>query len=56
MILTAHAAVPGDQRPEHPDMYAVSIDEIATLLNMSKTAAGDRRQAADELIRSGYRG
>jgi hypothetical protein len=37
-------------------MYAVSIDEISTLLKISKSAAGDRRQAADELIRSGYRG
>ncbi|MFB7938307.1 DUF2637 domain-containing protein [Streptomyces sp. NPDC056049] len=56
MILTAHTELPADQRPAHPDMYAVSIDEIATQLNVSKTAAGDRRQAADALIRSGYRG
>ncbi|WP_236243623.1 hypothetical protein [Streptomyces sp. CC228A] len=56
MILTAHAEIPADQRPDHPDMYAVSLDEIATQLNISKSAAGDRRQAADELIRSGYRG
>ncbi|MEU3400647.1 hypothetical protein [Streptomyces filamentosus] len=52
----AHAALPDDQRPDHPDMYAVSLDEIAVLLNVGKTAAGERRQAADELIRSGYRG
>ncbi|MER5747167.1 DUF2637 domain-containing protein [Streptomyces sp. NPDC002225] len=56
MILNAHATLPTDQRPAHPDMYAVSIEEISALLNVSKTAAGDRRQAADELIRSGYRG
>ncbi|MFF8604098.1 DUF2637 domain-containing protein [Streptomyces sp. NPDC015232] len=56
MILNAHAALPADQRPADPDMYVVSIEEIATLLNISKTAAGDRRQAAAELIRSGYRG
>ncbi|MFB7341198.1 DUF2637 domain-containing protein [Streptomyces hydrogenans] len=56
MILSAHAGLPDDERPEQPDMYAVSLDEIASQLNISKTAAGDRRQAADELIRSGYRG
>ncbi|MEU8764604.1 DUF2637 domain-containing protein [Streptomyces sp. NPDC048659] len=56
LILAAHTALPADQRTDRPDMYAVSIDEIATLLGISKTSAGDRRQAANELITNGYTG
>ncbi|MFE0654183.1 DUF2637 domain-containing protein [Streptomyces sp. NPDC059534] len=56
MILTAHHALPADQRPATPDMYAVPLKDIENELNISHTVAGQRRQAAAELIATGYTG
>lgn len=56
MILAAHAALPADQRPERPDMYAVSLEHAGAALGVSRTVAGERRQAAMDLIDAGYTG
>ncbi|MCX4871077.1 MULTISPECIES: DUF2637 domain-containing protein [unclassified Streptomyces] len=56
MILAAHAALPADQRPEAPDMYAVSLEQVGEAIGVSQTVAGQRRQAAADLIADGYTG
>ncbi|MFF5938986.1 DUF2637 domain-containing protein [Streptomyces sp. NPDC012508] len=56
MILAAHAALPADQRPVQPDMYIVSLEEVGEALGVARTAAGERRQAAYDLILGGYTG
>ncbi|MBT2611437.1 hypothetical protein J7I97_25055 [Streptomyces sp. ISL-87] len=56
MILAAHAALPAAQRPERPDMYAVTLEVVGEALGVSRTVAGERRQAAADLIAGGYTG
>ncbi|MFE7268394.1 DUF2637 domain-containing protein [Streptomyces sp. NPDC057592] len=56
MILAAHAALPADQRPEVPDMYAVSLEQVSEAIGVGQTVAGQRRQAAADLIAGGYTG
>ncbi|MEV6332276.1 DUF2637 domain-containing protein [Streptomyces sp. NPDC051909] len=56
MILAAHAALPDDQRPAVPDMYAVSLEEVGEEIGVSRTVASERRQAAADLIAGGYAG
>ncbi|MDX2295877.1 MULTISPECIES: DUF2637 domain-containing protein [Streptomyces] len=56
LILAAHHALPADQRPASPDMYAVSLETVQEALGVSHTVAGQRRQAAADLIASGYAG
>ncbi|MFF3934114.1 DUF2637 domain-containing protein [Streptomyces hirsutus] len=56
MILAAHRALPEHERPVEPDMYAVSLEEIGSVLNVARTAASERRQAAADLIKHGYTG
>ncbi|MGW9452441.1 DUF2637 domain-containing protein [Streptomyces sp. NPDC055632] len=56
MILAAHRALPEYERPTEPDMYAVSLEEIGSALNVGRTAAGERRQGAMDLIKAGYTG
>ncbi|MFE5547282.1 DUF2637 domain-containing protein [Streptomyces sp. NPDC056534] len=56
MILTAHAALPADQRPAQPDMRIVPIKDVEEALGVSHTVAGQRRQAAADLIATGYTG
>ncbi|MFD3535980.1 DUF2637 domain-containing protein [Streptomyces sp. NPDC058664] len=56
MILAAHAALPVDERPETPDMYAVPIKDVEDVLGVSRTIAGQRRQEAADLIATGYTG
>ncbi|MFB7467096.1 DUF2637 domain-containing protein [Streptomyces sp. NPDC056224] len=56
MILAAWAAMPADQRPDRPDKHAVSLEDVGTALNVSRTVAGERRQAAADLIAAGYSG
>ncbi|MFD5110343.1 hypothetical protein [Streptomyces cinereoruber] len=56
MILAAHAVLPADQRPEHSDMYAVTLEQVGEAIGVSRTVAGDRRQAAADLIATGYTG
>ncbi|MFC8295584.1 hypothetical protein ACFUJ0_14240 [Streptomyces sp. NPDC057242] len=56
MILAAHRALPEYERPAEPDMYAVSLEEIGSALNVGRTAAGERRQGAMDLIKAGYTG
>ncbi|MGW4778457.1 DUF2637 domain-containing protein [Streptomyces filamentosus] len=54
LILAAHNSLPADQRPEAPDMYAVSLETVQEALGVSHTVAGQRRQAAADLIAAGY--
>ncbi|MDV5143238.1 DUF2637 domain-containing protein [Streptomyces sp. SBC-4] len=54
MILAAHHALPEHERPIEPDMYAVTLEEIGSVLNVARTAASERRQAAADLIKNGY--
>ncbi|MGV9693897.1 hypothetical protein ACWDUX_32900 [Streptomyces sp. NPDC003444] len=56
MILAAHAALPADQRPATPDMYAITLDQVGEAIGVSTTVAGQRRQAAADLIATGYTG
>ncbi|MGI5451405.1 DUF2637 domain-containing protein [Streptomyces sp. CA-243310] len=56
MILAAWNALPAEQRPERPDMYAVSLDEVGEALSVKQSVAGVRRQAAADLIAAGYTG
>ncbi|MFF8423367.1 DUF2637 domain-containing protein [Streptomyces sp. NPDC015680] len=56
MILAAHAALPADERPEAPDMYAVSLEAVSEAIGVGQTVAGQRRQAAADLIADGYTG
>ncbi|MGA5873968.1 hypothetical protein [Streptomyces cinereoruber] len=56
MILAAYRALPEDERPAEPEMYAVSLDEIGSVLNVGRTAASERRQGAMDLIKAGYTG
>ncbi|MEV8457567.1 hypothetical protein AB0467_33625 [Streptomyces sp. NPDC052095] len=56
MILAAHRALPERERPVEPDIYAVSLEEIGSVLNVARTAASERRQAAADLIKHGYTG
>ncbi|MDX2565005.1 DUF2637 domain-containing protein [Streptomyces sp. TX20-6-3] len=56
MILAAHHALPEYERPIEPDMYAVTLEDIGSALNVARTAASERRQAAADLIKSGYAG
>ncbi|MFF0561512.1 DUF2637 domain-containing protein [Streptomyces sp. NPDC004266] len=56
MILTAHTALPADQRPQAPDMYAITLEQVMDALGVSQTIAGQRRQAAADLIAGGYTG
>ncbi|MGW6865887.1 DUF2637 domain-containing protein [Streptomyces sp. NPDC054901] len=56
MILAAWGALPADVRPEHPDKNAVSLEDVGAALNVSRTVAGERRQAAADLIAAGYTG
>ncbi|MFJ5099356.1 DUF2637 domain-containing protein [Streptomyces sp. NPDC088557] len=56
MILAAHEALPADQRPAAPDMYGVTIKDVEDALGVSHTVAGQRRQAAADLIATGYTG
>ncbi|WP_150226124.1 DUF2637 domain-containing protein [Streptomyces filamentosus] len=39
LILAAHHALPADQRPETPDMYAVSLETVQDALGVSHTVA-----------------
>lgn len=56
MILAAHNALPADQRPATPDMRIVPIKDVEEALGVSHTIAGQRRQAAADLIATGYTG
>ncbi|MFF8618522.1 DUF2637 domain-containing protein [Streptomyces sp. NPDC015350] len=56
MILAAHAALPVDERPETPDKYAVSLDQVSEAIGVGQTVAGQRRDAAAGLIADGYTG
>ncbi|MEU2543849.1 hypothetical protein ABZ618_00095 [Streptomyces roseolus] len=56
LILAAHHNLPADQRPESPDMYAVSLETVQDALGIARTVAGQRRQAAADLIADGYTG
>ncbi|MFJ5879206.1 hypothetical protein ACIQD1_31345 [Streptomyces sp. NPDC093088] len=56
MILTAHAALLADQLTQTPDMYAVPLKGIEDALGVSHIVAGQRRQAAADLIPTGYTG
>ncbi|MGY3341021.1 hypothetical protein ACVW0K_007214 [Streptomyces filamentosus] len=56
MILATHFAMPEDQRPETPDMRAVSLEQIQHELGISSSLASRRREAAAQLIAEGYTG
>ncbi|MCX4721994.1 DUF2637 domain-containing protein [Streptomyces virginiae] len=56
MILAAWAALPADERPDRLEKSAVSLEEVGAALNVSRTIAGERRQAAMDLIAAGYTG
>ncbi|MGW6557595.1 DUF2637 domain-containing protein [Streptomyces hydrogenans] len=56
MILAAHTATPEERRPETPDMYAVTLEQIQDALGISSSLAGRRREAAIQLIADGYTG
>ncbi|MGW8768381.1 DUF2637 domain-containing protein [Streptomyces sp. NPDC055815] len=56
MLLAAHPGLPAGQEPQGFDMYAISLEQVMDALGVSQTIAGQRRQAAAELITSGYRG
>ncbi|MGW7711595.1 DUF2637 domain-containing protein [Streptomyces sp. NPDC054771] len=56
MILAAHAALPADERPEAPDKYGVSLDQVSEAIGVGQTVAGQRRDAAADLIAGGYTG
>ncbi|WP_163014026.1 hypothetical protein [Streptomyces sp. S1] len=59
MILTAHAAhaaLLADQLTQTPDMYAVPLKGIEDALGVSHIVARQRRQAAADLIATGYTG
>ncbi|WP_395366980.1 hypothetical protein ACHGLA_36300 [Streptomyces sp. YH02] len=52
----ARRALPEYQRPAEPDVYAVTLEEIGSVLNIARTAASERWQAAADLIKNGYTG
>ncbi|MFD3334603.1 hypothetical protein ACFWV1_18385 [Streptomyces sp. NPDC058700] len=56
LILAAHHAIPASRKPQAPDMYAVSLEAVQDALHVSHTVAGQRRQAAGDLIANGYTG
>ncbi|WP_331726174.1 DUF2637 domain-containing protein [Streptomyces sp. NBC_01276] len=56
MILAAWSALPAGERPERPHIKLVSLEDVGSVLNVSRTIAGDRRQAAMDLIEAGYAG
>ncbi|MET8968519.1 hypothetical protein [Streptomyces hydrogenans] len=53
MILAAHHLIPASRKPPAPDMYAVSLETAQEALGVFHTAAGQRRQAAADLIATG---
>nr|AAS45809.1 SLV.26 [Streptomyces lavendulae] len=55
MILAAWNALPAEERPDQMDKV-VSLDEVGAALNVKQTVAGERRQAAMDLIKAGYAG
>ncbi|MGW2672528.1 DUF2637 domain-containing protein [Streptomyces sp. NPDC001272] len=55
MILAAWNALPVEERPDQMDKV-VSLDEVGAALNVRQTVAGERRQAALDLIKAGYTG
>ncbi|WP_143202931.1 hypothetical protein [Streptomyces sp. CB02261] len=56
LILAAHHTIPASRKPQAPDMYAVSLETVQDALRVSHTVAGQRRQAAADLIANGYTG
>ncbi|MGW3378128.1 DUF2637 domain-containing protein [Streptomyces hydrogenans] len=56
MILAAWRALPEDERPAQPDMYAITLEQVQEALGVSRTIAGQRRTGAAQLISEGYTG
>ncbi|MFE3301302.1 DUF2637 domain-containing protein [Streptomyces sp. NPDC059201] len=56
MILTAHYALPEEERPAQIDKLRVPLVQIEEALGVSTSVAGRRRDAAMDLIAGGYTG